>query len=284
MIDVFLLLPALLAATAPPAAPPSTLTPLALAPDRFTHRVGDTLTLRLATPNGAADAPAPWSAAPVSWFFVRVAGTQENRSAVQPIADAQGDLVTIPLGHPGVTMIGIDFAPTVRTLTRDQLRAILDAGVTPSERDRILKALPEDKPVRVRSIRSAKALVQVRGDDPNFVDAQTTGSKAGLVNEVRVLLDPLTSLIGGDITLRLHADYDKAASTLAHVANLDTGKLQQFTSDSSGIGLFHLTDPGRWRIDFMTTRLPAADPPPDADLILLSGTLVFESTRTEVPK
>ncbi len=182
---------------------------------------------------------------------------KENRDRA-PAGDAAaagvaGAPITIPLEHPGITMIGADFAPVTTRLTPPELRDLLDISVTAAERDKILKEFPEGKPARVRTIHSAKTLVRVLPPDPAAPippDAQTTGSKSGQINEIRLLLDPIESMVGGDITVRLHADSDKAANARAVATNLESGKAQEFIANSSGIGLFHLNEPGRWRLTY----------------------------------
>src|SRR5688572_10593976 len=281
MIGAFLYVPAMAAyisAAQPSGALPAT--PV-LMPDRFEARVGEQLALAL---ESTARAPVAWNAQTATWFFVRVAGTQENRDQPPPAAGAGGS-ISVPLGNPGVTMVGADFAVTNTRLTLNQLREVLDASVTPAERDKILKELPADKPVRVRTAHSVKSLVRVLPADPEApipLDAQTTVSKSGQFNEIRMILDPLNSLLGGDISVRLAADTDKAPRARLFATNLESGKMQDVVADGSGIALFHLREPGRWRLAFTTARRLTGDE--TADVALYSASVTFAANRTEVPK
>jgi hypothetical protein len=285
MLDILCVVPMMVASATASRAPVPVLAPLAIMPAAFDARVGDALKLGLeeAAPLGR---PLAWSDHPASWCFLRVAGSQENRDAVPGIAPGgvAGAPAEVPLEHAGVTMIGVDFAPTTARLTHPQLQETLSRLVTDEQRDRVLAGVPNDRPVNVRLFQSAKSLVRVGPKDPGAPqppDAQTTGSKSGQFNEIRVLLDPLESLVGSDITVRFHAEYEKAAATRGVATNLDTGNAQAFVSDSSGIGLFHMNEPGRWRVDFTAARpAPKGD---TADVVLYAATLTF-ATRAEVPK
>lgn len=291
MLDVLCVVPMMVASAVASAvasrAPAPVLAPLAIVPATFDARAGDTLALRLEE-GTAPGRPLAWADHPASWYFLRVAGSQENREAVPGVAreGGGGGVAGVPadvaLEHAGVTMIGVDFAPATARLTHAELEESLGRLVTDEQRERVLAGVPKERPVNVRLFHSAKSLVRVGPKDagaPQPPDAQTTGSKSGQFNEIRVLLDPLESLVGSDITVRFHAEYEKAAATRGVATNLDTGRSQVFVSDSSGIGLFHLNEPGRWRVDFTAARpAPEGD---TADVVLYSATLTF-ATRAEV--
>lgn len=256
---------------------PPTPGPLVLVPDRFEVRAGEQIRIGLqGTDGGALD----WGGHPTTWTFVRVAGTQENFDRF-PGTDAGP--ARIALATPGVTMLCAEFAPTTLVMTRAELDTTLGTLVTDAEREKVLSGLVADR-VRVRVTAGAKSLVRTltqEGSQP-AIDAQTAGSKSGQFNEVRVLLDPINSLVGGDISVRFHADYDKAARARATATNLDTGQSQALTSDASGIALFHLDEPGRWRVAFTTARpAPKGD---SVDVILYSASLTFANTNVGAPK
>jgi hypothetical protein len=281
MLSVMYLVP-LLVARAVAADGASSLGPVVLLPARFEARAGETLQVRL---RDGADAGLAWGDHPTTWTFVRAAGTQENRDTL-PGADAKdpAGAASIPLTTPGATMIGVEFAPRTVRMSREDLDRALQALVTDADRQKVLDAAPQGKPLSVRVTAGAKSLIRVltpEGTAP-ATDAQTPGSKSGQFNEIRVLLDPLASLVGGDISVRFHADYDKAAKARASATNLDSGKAQPLTSDASGIALFHMDEPGPWRVTFTTARpAPKGD---NVDVIVYSGSLTFAATRTEVSK
>jgi hypothetical protein len=284
MLDAFLTLPvvaACLLAVPQPAAP--SLAPLSLKPAAFEARAGEQLSLRL---EGTDANPLDWNAHPAAWFAVRAAGTQENTDAEPAAArGGAGGPIAIQLDHAGVTMIGAEFAPIDVRLTPAQLRAALEPLVTVEELDKTLADLPRDKPSRVRLVRGCKTLLHVAAADPAahaVPDAQTSVSKFGHAAEIRTLIDPLNSLVGGDIMVRFHANYDKAPRARGFATNLDTGKTQEFVTDGSGIGYFHMHEPGRWQVHFTTVRLaPKGD---GADVVIYSASVTFAATRVEAAK
>src|SRR5690606_35220921 len=129
--------------------------------------------------------------------------------------------------------------------------------------------LPNDKPIRARLVRGCKTLLHVTPANPAAPappDAQTSVSKFGHASEIRTLIDPLNSLVGGDVMVRFHANYDKAARSRAFATNISSGATQEFTADDSGIGYFHMNQPGRWRVQFAAARrAPEGD---DTDVII----------------
>ncbi len=67
------------------AEPPGTLF---LVPDRYEAKVGEKLPVHVAMKHGAVFGNCDWDAKSVSWFYIRVAGTQENRETVPGLGDA----------------------------------------------------------------------------------------------------------------------------------------------------------------------------------------------------
>ncbi|MEX2219011.1 MAG: DUF4198 domain-containing protein [Phycisphaerales bacterium] len=246
------------------AAHPGPLRALALRPASFTVQPGQPVALTLRT---QGPEPEPWP--PASWMFIRVASTQRNFD--DPPRNAR-DEATATLDTPGVGLVGLDFAPGEVTASRPDLRAFI------AERGRA----PEDAPiagdgqVALRRVQSVKAILRAGAPGQEVGASEATG-KSGQQVEIRPLMDPLATPVGGDIAVRCYAASGSAPGARLIATHEPTGQRQESTADASGIARFTLTAPGPWRIEFH--ELIAGDPP-----TLYSATLTFEAPAPELQR
>lgn len=238
-----------------------------LSPDAFRVEPGATVALGLVEGRSHPSPPAPvaWPDH-IAWLLVRSGGAQDNRDAVQPAGDGADSRVSITLTAPGCAMIGVDFAPEIITVSGEQLAAWLSS--------RTAVAAPADlrlgSELRVRHVRSAKALIRVAAPPELPVDASTAVSKSGQAVEIRPFIDP--TLGPGDVPCRTYVGGD-ASRARVHAVHASTGEFRGATG--GGTLLLPLHAPGPWRIEFNHAAPAAGDP--DADWVIYSATLVFES-------
>lgn len=237
-----------------------------LTPDRYTAAVGDEVRLTVQAAQEPPPGPLSWPAD--TWFFVRVAGTQENRDDAPIAAEAQA--VPWRLAHAGVTMFGADFEPVVETVPGDRFARLLT--------ERTLVAAPPDlaarASVRVRHVRSAKTLVTVGAPGPAAPDAATAVSKAGQAVEIRPLFDPTQTPVGSDLPLRMYVNGDALAKPRVVATHAAGAAAILGDGDRSTLNL-RLSEPGAWRVEFHHAVPLSGDP--DADWVLYSATLTFEA-------
>lgn len=245
-----------------------------LVPAAHQAAAGERVALRVQAPRADGGlAAAAWPGAEVKWFFVRVAGTQQNFDALA--ADAPGgEAVSLAVERAGVTMIGLDLRPRVETLTGAEFEALLAAKVAaealPAGRT---KAAPDAK-VRVRRIESMKSLMRVRNDRGEAPPAQVAQSKAGQAAELRLMLDPTVGRVGSDVAVRAYVAGDKRPAARVIVRREGDEKATEFTTDPTGSGYFRVLAAGRWRVEF-THAEPLKDDP-EAEWAVYTATLTFE--------
>lgn len=245
-----------------------------LVPASHQAAVGERVALRVQTPGAdGALAAAAWPGAEVKWFFVRVAGTQQNFDTLA--ADAPGgETVGLAVERAGVTMIGLDLRPRVETLTGAEFEAFLAAKVAaealPAGRAR---AAP-DAPVRVRRSESMKSLMRVRNERGDAPPAQVAQSKAGQAAELRLMLDPTVGRVGSDVAVRAYVAGDKRPAARVFVQREGDAKGTEFVTDPTGSGHFRVTEAGRWRVEF-SHAAPLKDDP-EAEWAIHTATLTFE--------
>src|SRR5262245_17414888 len=107
------------------------LRPLYLVPDQY--HTAAAAPLRLRVESAAANAPRAWPTQELRWFFMRGLGTQENRDTIEP-SQPGGDHAEAKLGGAGVTMLGIDFKPTVATVDRAAWKEYADKHGSEADR------------------------------------------------------------------------------------------------------------------------------------------------------
>lgn len=241
-------------------------------PDAFQARVGDTVTLSVQREDAGAGPgmlrAGSWPER-FEWFFIRVAGIQDNRTAVATVGGPDAPAAAaVALETPGVTMFALDWEPEVLTMDGQALARLVASRTTAKERPRV------DRPVRVRHIRSAKALVRVRAMGAQPPDAATAVSKSGQAVEIRPIFDPTVAMVGSDVGIRLYAG-DSIAGAKATAVHVPTGRVQEVSTNDKGIGNIRITGPGAWRVRFQHAAPVAGDP--EADWVLHTATLTFEA-------
>lgn len=261
-----------------------------LVPERFEARVGEVLEMSAAAwGEDGQRVEIGFDAARAAWFFVRVAGTQENADDPPPAAPGAGagapQTSAVAVVHAGVTMIGADFRPRVIEVAAEEFRALLETAATDEVRSAVEKDLPAERPVRVRHIASAKALVSAREADGKApaIDAATATSKAGQVAEIRLLNDPMGAGPGDEIQIRTYASSSAAGDARVRAWRIADGEGKadagagavEFTTDSSGIGRFTVSAAGVWRIEFHSVRGLKDDA--EADVEVQSATVIFRA-------
>lgn len=238
-----------------------------LVPDQYVLPAGTQLRLRLQLDDGVSIRRVPWGE--IRWFFVRIAGTQENRSEIQP-ANPQEDFVRVPLELGGVALIGLDMRPVVASMTRNEFAAFLKRRVDPKEGTKVEEAA-EGK-VRVRWVQSAKTLVRVQAGEEGIAPSATATSKAGQAVEICPLFDPTLIQVGSDLPLRAYLEGSPMAGVKVRASSL--GVTQNAITDANGFCHLTITQPGVWRVEFHYAQPLKGDA--EADWVLYSATLTFK--------
>lgn len=211
---------------------------LVLLPSAFEATLGGDLTIRaqIAAEKGASAAPWPVE---IAWLFVRSAGTQENRGPQDaPTPDA--GRVRVSPAAAGVALIGLDLpARTESTEPERVLVAARAAGRTD---------ICPDKPALVRWVKSAATLVRVRDAEGGVPSNGTGTSKAGLLAEVRPLMDAARAPAGGVLPVRAYLLGDAAPGAVILATHAPSGESQRVTADAKGIADIQITTPGTWII------------------------------------
>lgn len=249
-----------------------------LRPERFSATVGDQLRVNVARVDRAAMRTADWPS-DIEWMFVRSLGAQSNLDNPHP-SGATENFLRITLSDPGVTVIGLDETPRVESFPAEQFRAFVRDRVA-SGAELLSKArlrgdqAGNQQTVRVRMIASGKAMVRV-SQSPRLHPALSAiaQSKTGQRVELRAMADPTMVPVGSDLPLRAYARGDKVAGALVRATNEQSSAVINSTTDRSGICNFHITSAGVWRIEFFDL---TPSPKPDADWVLYSASLIFET-------
>jgi hypothetical protein len=249
-----------------------------LTPDSFDSKVGSIVRLTLVQESGPEQGgivPAPWPNA-IDRFFIRVAGIQDNRTTLPAEAVGDGPAVAVlPLTEPGVTMVVLDWKPELIEVDPASFRAFLSSRVNGAAAERV----PDGRPVRVRHVASAKALLRVAAKGPQPPDAATATSKSGQAVEIRAVFDPTVTPVGADLPVRVYIRGDSESGALVRVEHVAGGHSARFITNAKGMGDFRVTADGPWRMAFQTARKLTEDP--DADWEVCSGTLTFSSPGAE---
>lgn len=211
---------------------------LVVLPSDFDAPPGADVTLRAATAGEKAPSHSPWPVE-IAWLFVRSGGTQENRGpqdAPRPLEEQ----VRVTPASPGVALIGLDLPARTESASPERVlvaaRAAGRADVCP------------DKPVLVRWVKSAATLVRVR-DESGRVPSDGTGtSKAGLLAEIRPLMDAALTPAGSVLPVRAYLLGDAAPGAVILATHPSSGETQRVTADAKGIADIQVTRPGTWII------------------------------------
>ncbi|CAG0951932.1 hypothetical protein PHYC_00245 [Phycisphaerales bacterium] len=223
----------------------------------------------------AASAPAgpqtDWPA-DIEWFFVRLAGTQENRGPGDGPAPARGQPHRLSLGLPGAAMIGLDLKAATQIWPPAALSTFAARAGT---EDPCAKS-----DARVQLLRSATTLVRVSDADGKPAADSTPTSKSGQQVEIRPLMDPTSMLPGGDLPVRLYMKGTAAGGGVISATHLESNTTQQATADSGGIALLHIERPGEYRLELRVLR-----PLAESDAAWQAGiaTLTFEVPKPAEP-
>lgn len=245
-----------------------------LLPDRFSVPAADPIPLRIETAiDGAAPTVQPWPGDSVRRLFLRIGGTQDNmHRAVPPQGRKTFDLVP---SHAGIAMIGLDLKESVVPMSgRDFLVAAPADDCAPAARtDR--EALRPEAAVRVRKVDSAKTIVRV-GDasDPAY-DNSAAVSKGGTNAEIRPMFDPTKARPGSDLLLRTFCSGSARSGVRVTAVHAGSGESQKVSTNSEGLAYIHIAAAGVYRVSFV--RAEQADQVPDADWVLYTATLTFET-------
>lgn len=234
-----------------------------LIPETFTPAANVDLPVRVEADREIS----PWPADRVEWLFVRGSGRQANRHDVQPDQPG-GESVTVRTSANGVTMIGLDLAPTIESHSRDVLMKSL-ATLTAEP-----PSLPNRVQIRVRRIESLTTLVRV---EPLGGHAPVATQKSGQRVEIRALFDPTMATPGSDVPVRVYYEGGGAGGIKIHAECLDGGAATQVIADRSGIAYLPITHTGVWRVQAHAAA--SAFEGSGADVILHSATLTFKVTK-----
>jgi hypothetical protein len=227
-------------------------------PASFAAEPGQPLALTLRGQNGAA---LPWPE--VRWMLLRVASTQRN---LDDAPQDQRGQVSISLATAGTGIVGVDFEPRRHETTFEDLRAfVLERGRAADQ-----ALLQGAGPLTVDLVQSTKTVVTCGRADQ--ADGQSESvSKSGQQVEIRPLMDPAATPIGGDIAVRTYITGAGAGGARVLATHVASGRFQDFTCDASGIGHFTLDQAGIWRIELSELRRAGNNP------TLYSCTLTFEA-------
>jgi hypothetical protein len=254
--------------------------------------------VRIEGGGGGRESPVSWSEHPVSWFFIRTGATQENFDdaptppappippapppvpPAAPPAEAQALAATVQIPIRGVALIGADFQERVILLPAAALLALAkeEGLAAAAETLRDLGDIQAPTQVRVRLVNSAAVLTRARGE-AGVVGEQAMSPairKSGQAVEIRPLIDPVDSLVGGDIFIRVYLRGAAMGGGRVRATALASGVAQQVATDRSGIGHFTLSEAGGWRLSLRHLARSDADDS-GSDWTLYSGTLSFHS-------
>lgn len=275
-------------ATATRLAPHALLAPRYLVPDQYYVEPGREVHVRLvqvAAPGG--DMVRAWEEHPAQWFFVRTGASQDNFDDV-PLAGGRrepgpdGRAQEAPPASVRIliactAMIGVDLRDTIVEASRQSLLAFAgDAadGGRASIRDLALLAHPDGTAViRLRRVESAGAVLR-SGQRGHDLARPVATAKTGQNVEIRLLMDPVAALVGGDIPVRAYVLGGGHEGRVFATA-MRSGRVQEFATDERGIGAFALDEPGPWRLELH--HLAPAENDIEADWILYTATMTFEA-------
>lgn len=226
----------------------------------YSIAMGDTAVLSIETRPTRGAKSLAWPESP-AWFFVRLAGTQHNRSAEDETP--RGTPPALAPDSPGVAMVGVDLSESEELWSAAELLPFADSP-PPS--------------ARVRVLRSLTALVRVLREDGAAVQDHTATSKSGQQAEIRPLMDPTTIPPGGDLPVRVYTLGAGAGGARLVASHLESGERLEFAADSKGIASFTITQPGVWAIESICVEPPRE---PAGDWTAAIATLSFEVPAEE---
>lgn len=243
-----------------------------LEPDSFLHTAEGALELSLVRERGGERARTPWPAADErAWLFVRADGTQENLAEV-PRLGAQEDRTRVDLRHVDANLIGLDLAPRVESVPREEWRRFLAERVAAAP-----TGLPPE--TRVRRVESMKLLVRLAAPGDVRTPSATAQSKTGQTLELRPLADPTCVPEGADLPFRVYVPDGDPVGLRLVARHLSTGEIQTSPVRAGGIADVHISAPGRWTVEVhQLVDVPVeggGDAGPDVEL--RTATLAFEA-------
>jgi hypothetical protein len=259
---------------------PASLSPRSLVASRMRVDANETVELRMATSGAAADRAARWPDDEIAWFFHRADGKQTNRDTLAP-ATPGSDRAPLTLTDAGVSMIGLQLRPQVVTVNEkqmDELRQRFDQ----KSADKNAPVPAGAKGARVRHHSCATVLIHVDSADATSDESSAVAtSKSGQKAEIRAMLDPTRRKTGDELPLRVYADGDKAAGARVRAIS-PGGKEVSSVTNPTGFVTIAITEAGTWRVEVQQL-VPARDDP-DAEWVLYSGSLTFETADAASPK
>lgn len=193
--------------------------------------------------DGSARARAWPTSDQVSWLFVRVSGTQENRDAsTVGHADADGAMRIMP-GAGGTALVGVDLVMTQEEWSAAEANAFaLKCG----QENACFK-----ESVHVRHAVSAATVVEIAHEPGDASSNHAAMSKSGLATEIRALMDPVL-IRGGDCAFRVYVGGDAVPGALVRGVHAKSGAVHTVRADRKGIAIINVDAPGEWRIEFDT--------------------------------
>jgi hypothetical protein len=253
-----------------------------LTPAKYAATVGERVAVFSDVREGDVIRRTPWPTQTIDWLFVRAPGTQENRENVGP-ADPKEDFVSVTLAKPGVTMIALDTKPVVTIVSGKQFKAFAKRTATGRLYEDAIAAIADEDRVRMRRIESAKTLVRVLDPDGKPMSHSAVAqSKTGQAVEIRALADPTMVAVGSDLPVRAYVGADARPGVKMLATCVATGKTQEALTDPTGSCHFRISDAGVWRVEFHYAEPLENDP--NADWVVYSATLTFETTKTGAGK
>lgn len=243
-----------------------------LKPHGFRIEHGSEIKLTVSTGTPAKSQATPWPTEQIEWFYVRVAGTQENRDTVKPAAQDQ-DSISWPAEHVGETLIGLDTKPIVQNVTPEELKKLLADANTASSNKITATATPQ--PLRLAIVESMKTIVNVVRDGASARSLPVSVSKTAQAVEIRLLADPLRTRTESDLPFRAYVNGVKLPNARVFATN-PTGVRVEVKTDRMGIGNLNVTQAGVWLLEFWHVRPATGDEKAKFDFLAHHATYVFE--------
>lgn len=238
-----------------------------LTPDRFHTTPSQPITLSYPSPTASEFPAAP------AWFFVRLAGTQENRDATNATAPSPDGTLALPLPLAGVALIGLDLP----TETSEWDAQTFTTFAQSAGRHDLCPTTPSTVEHRI----SAATIVRISNEANSAGNAPsdpTATSKAGLAAEIRPLMDPSALGVGSDLPIRIYIDGDAVAAARVSATHEATGTIINAATDSKGIATVRIDHAGKWTIRFHTITELTAEKDPHPVWRATSGSLTFAAS------
>jgi hypothetical protein len=228
--------------------------------------------------SGAVGEPLPWPGEEESaWVFERDDHVQRNAD-VRAADGPGGRTVLVSPARPGGMALGLDLRPRDVEVAGGDLATFAAARISPREISPRVSARLARPVLAVRRFESTKLVLRSEAPGSARSPSPTILSKTGQQAEIRFLMDPTATPIGGDIGVRVYAMGRGWEGARVIATNLGTGASQAFSADAHGIGSFTLDAPGTWLVEFHAIVEPrGADEP----LSLYSASAVFHAPAQE---